>query len=115
MLEGRGKEVACARVLIVGAAYKPGIQDTRESPALEIMRELSARGAAIAYHDPLVRSLALGDDLALLSVAQPRPADYDLALVVTVHAGFDYAWLDEMGQVLDCTYRTAAPAVRAIL
>ena len=29
--------------------------------------------------------------------------------------GFDYAWLDEMGQVLDCTYRTAAPAVRAIL
>jgi UDP-N-acetyl-D-glucosamine dehydrogenase len=115
LLESRGNTVACSRVLVVGASYKPGIQDTRESPALEIIRELSALGAGIAYHDPLVRSLALGDDLALLSVAQPQPADYDLALVVTVHPGHDYAWLDRMEQVLDCTYRTAAPAVRALV
>jgi UDP-N-acetyl-D-glucosamine dehydrogenase len=115
LLESRGNAVACARVLVVGASYKPGIQDTRESPALEIMRELSARGAAIAYHDPLVRSLALDGDLALLSVAQPHAEDYDLAVVVTVHTGFDYAWLDGMEQVLDCTYRTAAPAVRELI
>jgi nucleotide sugar dehydrogenase len=115
LLESRGKAVACARVLVVGAAYKPGIQDTRESPAIEIMHELSARGAVIAYHDPLVRSVELDDDLALLSVAQPHAGDYDLALVVTVHPGCDYAWLDGVEQVLDCTYRTAAPAVRALV
>jgi UDP-N-acetyl-D-glucosamine dehydrogenase len=115
LLEDRGKAVGCARVLVVGAAYKPEIQDTRESPALEILRELSSRGALVAYHDPLVRSLSLEGDLALLSVAQPDPADYDLAIVMTAHSGFDYAWLDEMDHVLDCTYRTAAPAVRALV
>jgi hypothetical protein len=32
-----------------------------------------------------------------------------------VHSGFDYAWLDSIEQVLDCTYRTAAPAVRELI
>jgi UDP-N-acetyl-D-glucosamine dehydrogenase len=115
LLEDRGRDVARSRVLVVGAAYKPGIQDTRESPALEVIRELSRLGALVAYHDPLVRSLSLDGDLALLSVAQPEPSDYDLAVVVTAHGGFDYGWLDEMDQVLDCTYRTAGAAVRALI
>jgi UDP-N-acetyl-D-glucosamine dehydrogenase len=115
LLEDRGTAVAGAAVLVVGAAYKPGIQDVRESPALDVMRHLGGLGAHVSYHDPLVRSLALDDGLALLSVAQPDPADYDLAVVVTAHAGFDYGWLDEMDQVLDCTYRTAGAAVRALI
>jgi UDP-N-acetyl-D-glucosamine dehydrogenase len=115
LLEHRGIAAACSRVLVVGAAYKPGIQDTRESPALDVIRTLTAMGGTVAYHDPLVRSLSLDDDLALLSVAQPRPKDYDLAIVVTAHPGFDYAWLDAMEQVLDCTYRTAGEAVRALI
>jgi UDP-N-acetyl-D-glucosamine dehydrogenase len=115
LLESRDTAVACSRVLVVGAAYKPGIQDTRESPALEIIRVLAAKGAVVAYHDPLVRSLSLDGGLALLSVAQPNPADYDIAIVVTAHRGFDYAWLDEVEQVLDCTYRTVDPAVRALI
>jgi nucleotide sugar dehydrogenase len=115
LLESRDVAVACSRVLVVGAAYKPGIQDIRESPALEILRELAAKGAVVAYHDPLVRSLSLEGGLALLSVAQPDPGDYDLAIVVTAHSGFDYSWLDEVEQVLDCTYRTVTPAARALI
>jgi UDP-N-acetyl-D-glucosamine dehydrogenase len=115
LLETRGEAVACSRVLVVGVAYKPGIQDTRESPALEILTGLASMGAIVAYHDPLVRSLSLEGGLALLSVAQPDPGDYDLAVVVTTHSGFDYEWLDDMEQVLDCSYRTAREAVRALI
>ncbi len=47
-----------ARVLVVGASYKPGVADTREAPALEIIARLRAEGAHVDYHDPLVPTLA---------------------------------------------------------
>jgi UDP-N-acetyl-D-glucosamine dehydrogenase len=94
-------------VLLVGVAYKPGIQDTRESPALEMLTELWDRGASVAYHDPLVQTLPLDDGRALLSVAEPQPEDFDLAIVVTAHPEVDYSWLERF-ETLDCTYRTVA-------
>jgi UDP-N-acetyl-D-mannosaminuronate dehydrogenase len=115
LLADRGIDVACARVLLVGVAYKPGIQDIRESPALQMLGELWTHGASVAYHDPLVQTLPLGDGRALLSVADPAPDDFDLAIVVTPHAGFDYAWLDAFDQVLDCTYRTVAAPRRTLI
>lgn len=107
LLERRQIDVACARVLLVGVAYKPGIQDTRESPALEMLTELWDRGASVAYHDPLVQTLPLDDGRALLSVAEPQPEDFDLAIVVTAHPEVDYSWLGRF-ETLDCTYRTVA-------
>jgi UDP-N-acetyl-D-glucosamine dehydrogenase len=114
LLEGRGIDVACARVLIVGVAYKPGIQDTRESPAVEILGRLWGLGASVAYHDPLVQTLPLGDGGAMLSVAEPEPSDFDLAIVLTAHPGFDYTWLERF-ETLDCTYRTVPAAQRVLV
>ena len=76
---------------------------------------LWGEGVAVAYHDPLVRSLEAGDELAILSAARPRPGDYDLALLVTLHDGHDYGWLDEFEHVLDCTYRTPLGAQRSLI
>jgi nucleotide sugar dehydrogenase len=115
LLEHRGIDVACARVLLVGVSYKPGIQDTRESPALQMLEELWERGASVSYHDPLVQTLPLGARRALFSVAEPSPADFDLAIVVTPHPHFDYTWLDGFEQVLDCTYRTVGAARRTLI
>jgi UDP-N-acetyl-D-mannosaminuronate dehydrogenase len=106
VLEDAGIAPGSARVLVVGAAYKPGVEDVRESPAVEIMRELVECGADVAYHDPLVRAVRLDDRLTLLSQPRPQPADYDLAIVVTLHPGRDCAWLAAFERVLDCTYRT---------
>jgi UDP-N-acetyl-D-glucosamine dehydrogenase len=107
LLEDRQIDVACARVLLVGISYKPGILDTRESPALEMLAELTRRGAAVAYHDPLVQTLPLADGGALLSVAEPSADEFDLAIVVTAHPGHDYSWLEHF-EVLDYTYRAVA-------
>ena len=115
LLAEEGVDAGEARVLIVGASYKPDVRDVRESPAVRIMRELVEEGVAVSYHDPLVRSLEAGDQLALLSVPRPQPSDYDLALVVTLHDGHEYGWLDSFEQVLDCTYRTRLGRTRALV
>jgi nucleotide sugar dehydrogenase len=113
LLEDRRIDVACARVLLVGVAYKPGIQDTRESPSLEILSGLWELGASVEYHDPLVQTLPLRGG-AMLSVAEPEPADFDLAIVLTVHPGFDYGWLERF-ETLDCTYRTVVSPRRTLI
>jgi UDP-N-acetyl-D-glucosamine dehydrogenase len=86
------KSVNGSRILVLGVAYKPNVSDTRESPALEIMHLLHERGASLTYHDPLVSSLAVGD-LALKSCAltPATVARQDCALILTDHAGVDYA------------------------
>src|SRR4051812_4694340 len=115
LLERRNTGVACARVLLVGVAYKPGIQDTRESPALEMLNQLWELGATVSYHDGLVQSLSLGEGRAMLSVSEPQPEDFDLAIVITAHPGFDYTWLEGFEQVLDCTYRTVSAEHRVLV
>ncbi len=53
-LNDRAKSVRDARILVVGVAYKDNVEDTRQSPAIAIIDRLRARGAYVAYHDPLV-------------------------------------------------------------
>jgi nucleotide sugar dehydrogenase len=115
LLELDDIELEDARVLVVGAAYKPGVRDTRESPAVRVMRELVRQGVEVAYHDPLVRSLEVGEGLVLLSVPRPRARDFDIAAVVTLHEGCDYSWLGRFDHVLDCTYRTPLGVKRSLV
>jgi len=110
-----GLRLTDARVLLVGVSYKPGVTDTREAPAVEILARLRAEGAHVDYHDPLVPELALDGELLHSVEPDPRrdaggfgPEDYDLAILATVHPGedYDYGWLRRCPAVLDCTYRT---------
>jgi nucleotide sugar dehydrogenase len=103
-----GVHIDDARILIVGAAYKPGVRDVRESPALEIIDELREAGANVSFTDALVHEVRTGDGATLASVGSPEPADYDLVVVVTVHPEADHGWLRRAARVLDCTYRTHA-------
>jgi nucleotide sugar dehydrogenase len=108
-----GRPLPQARVLMVGASYKPGVADTREAPAVQIMERLRAEGAHVDYHDPLVPSLTLSGE-QLRSVA-PAPADYDLAILATLHPDHDYDWLERCPAVLDCTYRRPQAGRRRFL
>ncbi len=88
-LNRAGKPVNGSKVLILGAAYKGGSGDTRESPALKIMKLLRALDADLSYHDPYVPAIAeLGLESADLDAAL---ADADLVAVVTAHKEIDYA------------------------
>lgn len=103
-LAARGLATAGARVLILGVAYKPGVADLRESPALEIMDLLTAWGAAVEYTDALVPRLDR-HGVVRHSVGVPGALEWDLVVVHTVHPGTDLDWLDTGPSVLDVTHR----------
>lgn len=86
------RSVNGARVLVLGVAYKPDVDDTRESPAVDVIRLLRGRGARVAFSDPHVPALSL--DGAVLR-AEPLTAEAldatDCVVIVTDHRAFDYA------------------------
>jgi UDP-N-acetyl-D-glucosamine dehydrogenase len=89
ILNQASKSVKGSRVLILGASYKAGSGDTRESPALTILRLLVALEADVSYHDPFVPDLP---EFGLSSVDLDQAlASTDLAAIVTAHPGIDYA------------------------
>ncbi len=92
-LNERQQSVKGSRILIVGVAYKPDVSDTRESPALEIIRLLRARGAEISYHDPHVPTLTVDDSILLSCSVAESPsqlAGFDCVVIVTQHSAIDY-------------------------
>ena len=94
-LNERGKALKGSRVLVLGAAYKPNVDDCRESPAVELMELLEERGALVSYHDPHVPALPplRGHAIRLESVglAPETLAQQDCVLVATDHEAFDWA------------------------
>lgn len=104
-LSEQGCGIVGARVLVVGVAYKPNVEDLRESPALEIIAALLEMGAAVAYHDPNFPILTLSDGTVLTDVADPGRFEADLVIVHTAHDVVDLDWLATAPAVLDTTYR----------
>lgn len=91
-LNGHGKAVKGARILVLGVAYKRGVGDTRESPAVEIIEELLRKGAHVHYTDPFVPTLTV-DSMVLKAAALNSEILRwcDAALILTDHHEFDYA------------------------
>jgi UDP-N-acetyl-D-glucosamine dehydrogenase len=93
-----GRSVHGSKILILGASYKAGIGDIRESPALKIIRMLRERGGEVSYHDPHVAEIP---ELGLSSVALDETiAGADLAAIVTAHPELDYPGLVEASALL---------------
>jgi UDP-N-acetyl-D-glucosamine dehydrogenase len=88
-LNDAGRAVKSARIVILGVAYKPGVGDLRESPALKLIELLRRHGAEISYHDPFVPELP---ELGLHSQElDGAVAESDLVVIVTAHPGVDHA------------------------
>ena len=85
------KPLKGSRVLVIGAAYKPDVDDIRESPALDIIGLLRQKGAEVDYHDPFIPMIA-HDDWILESVPDviEGATAADCVVIVTNHATYDY-------------------------
>jgi UDP-N-acetyl-D-glucosamine dehydrogenase len=90
-LNDHGKAVKGSKVLVLGVAYKPDIDDLRESPALDVIGLIKAKGAEVAYHDPYIPHLN-HDDWKLNSVPNLMEAvrSADCVCIVTNHKVYDY-------------------------
>jgi UDP-N-acetyl-D-glucosamine dehydrogenase len=90
-LNRRGRAVKGARVLVLGVAYKGGIDDTRESPSLDIMTTLEQRGARVEYSDPFVPTLRFGGRRRRSVALTPaRLRRFDCVVIATAHREFPY-------------------------
>jgi UDP-N-acetyl-D-glucosamine dehydrogenase len=93
-LNDDGKSMSGAKVLVVGVAYKPDVDDIRETPAVFIIEDMIERGAIVSYHDPHVPDFPKmrGHDVNLSSISLNPNAltDFDAVLIVTNHASIDW-------------------------
>lgn len=108
-LNENGLAVRGANVLLVGVAYKPGVTDVREAPALAVLQRLMDSGANVRYHDPHVPEIVFGGRrrsdpvqlatdtpvarlprLTSVELSSEQLADVDCAVILTPHAEIDY-------------------------
>ena len=106
-LNDEGKAVKGSCILLLGVAYKGDVSDTRESPALEILRMLEAKGAIVSYHDPYVPHLRLvrpahDDELVFDSVTLDTDAlaRADCVVATTAHGTYNWDWVVRNSQLL---------------
>jgi UDP-N-acetyl-D-glucosamine dehydrogenase len=90
-----------SRVLILGIAYKPDIDDLRESPALDVIHLLQEKGADVVYHDPFIPQLdhenLLMDSISDL-MAEVEQAD--CVAIITNHSNYDYPKILEAARLM---------------
>jgi UDP-N-acetyl-D-glucosamine dehydrogenase len=98
-----------SRILLMGLAYKPDVDDMRESPTFKIMSLLEAKGATVEYHDPFIPEILPTREHAQYtgkkSVALDAPTlqTMDAAVIVTNHTDIDY---QALGQHIACVVDT---------
>lgn len=115
-LNTRKKSLNGAKVLILGLAYKPDIDDVRESPSLELIELLKERGAKVDYNDPYVPAThkMREYDLKMTSVklTAAKVKSYDAVLISTNHSQYDYKWIVKNAKLVIDT-RNACAAVKS--
>jgi len=104
LLNERGKALRGARILGIGAAYKGGTSDTRGAPALKVLSLLARRGAQVAFHDPLVATLTVGDEeLESLPLGPELLEEQDLVVALIPQIDVDWGLiLREAPFIFDC-------------
>ena len=100
-MNDRGLAVQGAKFLVLGAAFKPNVSDTRESPAIDVIGLLRDKGAEVSYYDPYVPAFE-EDGWGLTSVDDPLASakDVDCVVIVTDHEGVDYEAISNAAQLV---------------
>jgi UDP-N-acetyl-D-glucosamine dehydrogenase len=93
-----------SRILAIGVSYKKDVSDTRESPALEVVKELMEKGATVAYSDPYVPRIETGGEVLVgVSLTAQLLRSMDCVAILTDHSAFDYSMIAaESSLILDC-------------
>ena len=111
----RSKSLKGSKVLVLGLAYKKDIDDLRESPSIELIELLRAKGAKVDYNDPFIPRTHKQrmHDLKMRSkpLSTRMLRSYDVVLISTDHSVYDYDWIVQNAQLVVDT-RNATAGVR---
>lgn len=92
-LNDRGKPLKGSKVLVLGAAYKPDVDDVRESPALDVIGLLKQKGGLVDYHDPYIPQIHHETDGWYMDSVQDvmqAVGKADAVVIITNHKAYDY-------------------------
>lgn len=85
------KSIKASRILIIGAAYKANVSDTRDSPALAVIKLLKEKGARVRYYDPFVDKIQIENDIfKSIRLSTANISSQDCVCIITDHSGIDY-------------------------
>lgn len=111
-LNDHGKPVKGSEVGILGAAYKKDVDDMRESPSVEIMKQVVRLGAEISYHDPYVPTLPMTRRNSMQLDSQELTAEYlrslDCLIIATDHSCIDYEFVVKHSRLIVDTRNATA-------
>ena len=116
-LNAAGKAVNGSRVLLLGLSYKANVDDTRESPALDVHQYLRDMGAIVSYHDPFVQEVQIeGETLRSVELTPEILESADAVVITTDHASLDYDLvLEKAAIVVDPRNTMAGRSGRAVV
>ncbi len=110
------KSLKGSKVLVLGLAYKPDIDDVRESPSLELIELLKEKGAKVDYNDPYISQTHKQRDYNLQmrskKLSDKMLQSYDAVLISTNHSDYDYDWIVENSQLVIDTRNATAQVKR---
>jgi UDP-N-acetyl-D-glucosamine dehydrogenase len=115
-LNESSRAIKGSRILLLGMAYKANVQDTRESPSLEVLRQLRLRGATVRYCDPHVESFVLdGEVWERVAFSPEELGAADCVVMLTAHDEFLGAHWDGVSMLVDTrNVVPAGPRVRTL-
>jgi UDP-N-acetyl-D-glucosamine dehydrogenase len=103
-LNDRTKPLKGSKVLVLGVAYKPDIDDVRESPAIDVIALLEKKGALVQYHDPRISSFRTHEGGVMKSISEaefmPAVRAADAVIVITNHKAYDYQAILDAAQFI---------------
>jgi UDP-N-acetyl-D-glucosamine dehydrogenase len=115
-LNNQRKSLRGSKVLVLGLAYKPDIDDVRESPSLELIELLKEKGAKVDYNDPYIPKTHKQRDYNLQMTSKKLTermiSKYDVVLIATNHSDYDYNWITKHAQLVVDTRNATANVKR---
>lgn len=100
-LRQNGIAVKDAKILILGVAYKKDVKDLRESPALDIIEELTKQKARIDYFDPIIPYLKINSiNLKSIKLARSNLRKYDCIILITDHSAVNYEFIRKNAKLI---------------
>ncbi|MDD5097363.1 MAG: nucleotide sugar dehydrogenase [Candidatus Omnitrophica bacterium] len=108
----KNKKSKTAKILVVGVTYKKNIKDLRQSPSIDLIKSLEAKGHLVSYYDPLIPYLKIkGINLKSVELTKNNLVKFDCVVIATDHSTINYKFLLDNAQLIFDTrnvYRGAA-------
>ncbi len=102
ILNKYGKSLSKSKILVLGIAYKKDIDDTRESPSIEVMKLLKEYGAKVDYSDPYVPEYIdeNGNKMKSVKLSPKTVSSYDCVILTTNHSKFNYKMIAKNAKIV---------------